>query len=114
MYMEENCPPNYKKIFHDILDMKYPDKRSKCFPILSKNFLSSLDIIKLNELIFGRQNIETAVFNQKHRTYKKKDILRILEYQRKNNLNNIQAALYFRISRNTLAKWKKLYKNQLT
>lgn len=37
--------PNYKKIYFDILDQKYPQKITICQRILNKKKLSTLDII---------------------------------------------------------------------
>ena len=33
----------------------------------------------------------------------------MLKYQEKHHLNNSQLALYYKISRNSVAKWKKLF-----
>ncbi|MCS4302869.1 helix-turn-helix domain-containing protein [Chryseobacterium sp. BIGb0232] len=101
--------PNYKKIYIDILDKKYPHKVEICQRILEKKILSTLDIITLNKIIFGEQDKESQKFNQRHRSYCEKTIKEILEYQKKNNLNNTQVALEFKMSRNSLAKWKKKY-----
>lgn len=99
--------PNYKKIYADILRQKFPHKLEQCKQILEKEHLTTTDIFKLNERIFGKQN------NQKHRSYSQSDIVEILQYQKKNNLNNIQLANHFRLSRNTVAKWKKLFAKDL-
>lgn len=99
--------PDYKRIYNDIIIMKYPYKKKKCEFILDKPQLTSLDIIKLNSLIF--ENTEMQVFNQRHKSYNLHVIKEILLYQRKNNLNNTQLASHFRLSRNTVAKWKRLY-----
>jgi len=101
--------PNYKKIYIDILDQKYPQKISTCQRILNKQKLSTLDIIALNKIIFGEQDRESVTFNQRHRSYCEKTIIEILDYQKKYNLNNTQIALHFKMSRNSLTKWKKKY-----
>ncbi|MDV7695543.1 helix-turn-helix domain-containing protein [Chryseobacterium soli] len=101
--------PDFKRIYTDLLDKKFPDKKSKCQKILSKTTLSTLDIIRLNENIFGQKDKETLVFNQQHRSYCEQSIIEILEYQKKNNYNNTQIALKFKLSRNSVAKWKKKY-----
>lgn len=99
--------PNYKKIYRDIIFKHYPDKHAVCESILKKNTLSALDVIKLNNIIFETKDKQILIFNQKHRAYNKLDILEILKYQRKNGLNNTQLANQFKISRNTITKWKK-------
>ncbi|GEN70900.1 helix-turn-helix domain-containing protein [Chryseobacterium lathyri] len=101
--------PNYKKIYIDILDQKYPQKISICQRILNKKKLSTLDIIALNKIIFGEQDRESMTFNQRHRSYCEKTIIEILDYQKEYNLNNTQIALHFKMSRNSLTKWKKKY-----
>ncbi|WBV54114.1 helix-turn-helix domain-containing protein [Chryseobacterium gambrini] len=102
--------PAFKKIYQDMIEMKYPkQKNEKCMSILQKKRLSVLDIIELNKLIIGYNNKEVNSFNQKHRSYDVDTILEILRYQRENNLNNTQLANYFKLSRNTVSKWKKHY-----
>ena len=102
----EKSTPNYKQIFKDILDRKYPEKRNACENILNKTTLSIVDVIEINAKIFGKGIINNS---QKFRSYKKSDILNILDYQKENGLNNSQLANHFRLSRNTVAKWKKLF-----
>ena len=99
---------NYKQIFNDILDTKFPYKKDDCLHLLNKEELSAIDIIRINKKIFG-QNNENEILNQKHRSYSKSDILKILDYQKKHKLNNSQLANHFKISRNTITKWKKLF-----
>lgn len=105
--------PNYKKIFEDIIKYQHPLKADACERILKKESLTGMDVITLNNLIFGSQsNWESIRFNQKHRSYDRQSIVQILDYQKKNNLNNTQIALKYKLSRNTVAKWKKLCLNQ--
>ena len=104
---------NYQQIFRDILDTKYPDKKKVCIPLLQNENLSAMDIVKINTEIFGISR-ENETSNQKHRSYHKSDILKILDYQKKHNLNNSQLANYFKLSRNTVAKWKKIFLNKIS
>ncbi|WP_209390858.1 helix-turn-helix domain-containing protein [Chryseobacterium sp. RR2-3-20] len=99
---------NYKQIFNDILDTKFPYKKDDCLHLLNKEKLSAIDIITINKKIFG-QNNENEILNQKHRSYSKSDILKILDYQKKHKFNNSQLALHFKLSRNSVAKWKKMF-----
>lgn len=101
--------PDYIRIYNDIVIKKHSDKKEICQSLLSKKNLSFTDIIELNRLIFGGGDKETNSFNQKHRSYKKSDILKILDYQKKYELNNSQLAIYYKLSRNTIAKWKKMF-----
>lgn len=105
-----NAAPNYHKIYSDIIQLKYPEKEKYCQSILSKKELSALEVIMINDIIFSKYKKENLVFNQMHRAYNKQTILEILNYQKNNKLNNSQLALHFKLSRNTVAKWKKLYK----
>lgn len=100
---------NYKQIFSDILNIKYPQKKEECLLLLQKEKLSVIDVIKINKVIFGLPDKEKAKFNQTHRSYNRSAILQILDYQKKNKLNNSQLANHFNLSRNTVAKWKKLF-----
>lgn len=104
--------PDYKKIFKDIIQYQYPQKAKACESILNKESLTGIDVITLNNLIFEPRSQETVVFNQKHHFYDKQSIMQILEYQKKHNLNNTQVAQKYKLSRNTVAKWKKLGLNQ--
>lgn len=101
--------PNYKKIYTDIITMKYPDKMEDCRSILSKSTLSTMDIINLQKLLFGSENISTGQLNQLHKSYDRPTILSILKYQKEHRLNNSQVAEHFDLSRNTVAKWKKMF-----
>lgn len=105
----KNSAPDYVKIYRDMIDMKFPEKEILCRNILNKNDkLSLLDIIKLNTLIFGKATNGNTE-NQKYKSYDKETILYILNYQKKNKLSNIQIANHFKMSRNTISKWKKLF-----
>ncbi|QIG89337.1 helix-turn-helix domain-containing protein [Chryseobacterium sp. POL2] len=104
----KNINIDYKRIFADILEYKFPQKIEDCLPLLQKGNLTSIDIIKINKQIFGVDK-ETELYSQKHRSYGKSDILKILDYQKKHKLNNSQLAIHFSLSRNTVAKWKKMF-----
>lgn len=100
--------PNYRRLFTDILDKKYPDKKPYVLPHLRNNNLTHLEIIHINQLIFGTDKKNNNV-NQKYKTYTKSDILKILAHQKRYSLNNSEVATHFKLSRNTITKWKKLY-----
>ncbi|MBB4805264.1 hypothetical protein HNP38_000536 [Chryseobacterium defluvii] len=103
--------PDYKKIYQDIIAEKRPEKAASCEIFLKKENLTMLDVIAMNNIIFGTSDEDAAVFNQKHRSYNEQTILHILNFQKENNLNNIQLASKFKLSRNTVAKWKKKFLN---
>ncbi|SHF41082.1 hypothetical protein SAMN02787100_1916 [Chryseobacterium sp. OV279] len=77
--------PDYKKIYSDMITKKFPDKKKSCEKILSKQELSVMDVIVLNSLIFGTVGNQNYDFNQKCRSYDKKTIFFILDYQKKKN-----------------------------
>lgn len=103
--------PNYKKIYLHIIDENFPQKKDYCMPILDKDILSALDIIRLNQFIFDNNDESIGSPNKQHRSYSKSDILLILDYQKKHQLNNIELSKHFKISRNTVAKWRKTFLN---
>lgn len=104
----ENSTVNYRKIFNDIIEKKYPHKKEICQPILDKPKLTVMDIDRLNKLIF-EPNKEMKIANQKLKSYNEESILKILQYQKTYELNNTELAAHFKLSRNTVTKWKKLY-----
>lgn len=101
--------PNYKRIYEDIIMEKCPEKIEEYRQILKKEKLSELDIIELEKKIFGLADKETFSFNQKHRSYNESTILKILQYQKIHKCNNSQLAIHFKLSRNTITKWKRLF-----
>ncbi len=101
--------PDYVRIYRDMIRMKYPEKEAACSSILEKKEIGFLDIIKLNTLIIGKTIKERNKENQKLKSYNRKAILQILDYQKKHQLNNSQLARHFKLSRNTVTKWKKLF-----
>lgn len=104
--MKNTEGPDYRKIFEDILEVKFPHKKQVCNRILKKKELSYLDIIKLNNLIFENEKNSFGV-NQQYRAYNSDTILEILDYQARNGLSNSELAVHFQLSKNTLTKWKK-------
>lgn len=104
--MRKKREPNYKKIYTDLIKKWYPDRMDECENFLKKERLEVLDVIALNEILF-KQTKEINEINQKYRSYDEDTIKQILNYQVKQGLNNTQLANHFKISRNTIASWKK-------
>lgn len=102
--------PDYKQIYTDILEEKFPEKLSDA-AIRHKleTFHSAYDILKFNQLIFGETEYTVERKNQRLRSYDKESILKILNYQKRNGLTNLQVSHHFKISRNTIAKWKAIF-----
>ncbi|WP_159478991.1 helix-turn-helix domain-containing protein [Chryseobacterium sp. 18068] len=101
--------PDYQKIYMDLLKMKFPEKEKDCLPLLNKKNFSQLDVIKLENILFGTTKNDKSLNNGIHRSYDKSTIFKILDYQKKNNLNNSELAKHYGLSRNTVAKWKKYF-----
>lgn len=96
--------PNYQKIYRDIIKKKFPEKIQQTKKLLKKD-MDVLDVIKISEIL----NPEKLTQNQKHKSYDLDSILKILNTQKKNNYTNTTIAEKFKISRNTVAKWRKIY-----
>ncbi|REC44252.1 helix-turn-helix domain-containing protein [Chryseobacterium pennipullorum] len=104
-----NSDPDYEAIYKDILYQKFPEKLKECLPLLKRGNLSAIDILNINRKIFGQIEEESVKMNQKFRSYNRSDILQILDYQKKNKLNNTQLANHYKLSKNTITKWKKIF-----
>jgi DNA-binding transcriptional regulator YiaG len=87
--------------------MKFPEKEKDCQPFLQKENFSQLDVINLEIILFGKKQSEEFLNDGRHRSYDKPTIFKILDYQKKHNLNNSELAKHYGLSRNTVAKWKK-------
>lgn len=109
MIKNKNTNPDYEAIYRDILHQKFPHKIEECLALIEKKNLVARDILALNQKIFGQPNADSKKINQKYRSYSKFDILQILDYQKKNKLNNTQVAIHFNLSRNSVSKWKKIF-----
>lgn len=96
--------PDYRRIYMDMLDWKYPDKKEICSEILKKRNLEALDVITLNKMIFG-----FTESSRKHKSYDKGSIIEVLSYQKNNLCSNRELSLIFNISMNTITKWKRIY-----
>lgn len=109
--MKKQSQPNYKRIYSDIIDRKFPHKKAECEKLLEKKMLSAMDIMELNNRIFETKDQDVKKMNQKLRSYNASDIQRILDYQRYHRMNNLQVAEHFGLSRNTMTKWRRMFKS---
>jgi response regulator of citrate/malate metabolism len=100
--------PNYSKIYHDLLQAEHPEKlKDAKVRELLKNLNTSDEVIKFNEKIF-KQSKESQENNQKLRTYDKETMLKILMYQKQHGFSSNYISKQYKISRTTIAKWKKI------
>lgn len=105
--------PDYTRIFKDMIAQKFPERTKEFQNYLKKENLSIMEVIDFNDKIFGLKDKKTLIFDQKHKTYDQETILQILSYQKREQLNNVQLANHFNLSRNTVTRWKKQYVNIL-
>lgn len=96
--------PDYIKIYTYLIRTKFPDKWELCSKILNKEKMSSLDVIVINKILFGKNQNEGI---SHHHVYDRESIDLILKYQKEKKLNNTQLAKHFQMSRNTIIQWKK-------
>ncbi|MDP9959732.1 helix-turn-helix domain-containing protein [Chryseobacterium lathyri] len=101
--------PDYKRIYTDLINERYPDKKEACKTILSKKTFSILDVIACSSILTNKEDESSLIFNQKHRFFDQQSIFEILSYQKKHGYNNAQLARHFKLSRNTIASWKKKF-----
>ncbi|MDN3695287.1 helix-turn-helix domain-containing protein [Chryseobacterium tructae] len=103
--------PDYKQIYSDILQEKFPER---WIDIEVRNKLdtlnSALDVLTFNKLVFGEPEYMIGFSNQRLRSYDEESIVKILRYQKQNRLSNMQISNDFKISRNTITKWKSIFK----
>lgn len=109
MAQQAQMIPDYRRIYLDIIRVKFPEKELELASILGKKDLNALDVINLNNQIFYPNQKEVLYANQKYKTYDRKAIFQILDFQKKKKLTNTAVADYFSISRNTISKWKKKF-----
>ena len=107
--MRNSTSIDYKRIFYDLLAKKHPERLPEFQDILNKDSLDELDVLTISEKISATKKAKSE--NGKYRSYNKSTILKILDYQKTNQLNNSQLAKHFNLSRNTVAKWKKMFFN---
>jgi|SRR5690606_22247591 len=105
--------PHYVKIYRDLVRMKYPQHWEDVKELLEKDELSYFEIERLNKKLFQTNSPNKEQLQQKYKAYDKKTITQILLYQKKNNLNNLQLAKHFKLSRNTVAKWRKIFYHEI-
>lgn len=105
--------PNYSKIYHDLLQAEYPEKlKDVKVTELLQNLNTSDEVIKFNEKLF-KQSKESLENNQKLRTYDRETMLKILMYQKQHGFSSNYISKKYKISRTTIAKWKKICEDDI-
>lgn len=109
--MKSNCP-NYHAIYADLIASKEGEKQKADNILNTFKFNSALDVLEFNNLLFPNENCETALANQKLKSYTLDDISQILKYKKTQNLTLREMAYKYKISKTTLLKWMKLFENK--
>ncbi|SDQ16386.1 hypothetical protein SAMN05421664_0822 [Chryseobacterium soldanellicola] len=105
--------PNYAKIYQDMLKMEHPEKlKDPKIKELLKSLNTTEDVLNFNEKIF-KQSKESLKNNQKLKTYDKKTMLKLLQYQKKHGFSTSHMSRKYKISRTTIAKWKKTFEEEI-
>ncbi len=102
--------PDYEKIYREIIEKKGPLKTKELDALFAQKKIKAYDVIELDILINEQTSKDEQAFNQKHRAYDEETIRYILEYQSKYALSNIKTSEIFKVSRNTISKWKKIFR----
>lgn len=106
--------PFYHKLYADMIRDKYPDREQKCADYLNKEDWTALDVIKVNTILFAKKQGHNEISSdQRHRAYDQKSIKQMLYEQKKDKLNNKELAVKYKLSRNTVAKWRKLFEEDI-
>ncbi|WP_407404052.1 helix-turn-helix domain-containing protein [Chryseobacterium sp.] len=104
---------DYRRLYRDLISYKYPNKIEECRSILEKDNIIGFDILMLQKKLAFNFTREDSISDQRYKSYDESTIKKILQFQEKNQLNNTQLALHFKLSRNTVSKWKKLFTNSI-
>ncbi|WP_415325724.1 helix-turn-helix domain-containing protein [Chryseobacterium sp. MMS23-Vi53] len=101
------------KIYQDMLKQEHPDKlQDPKIQSLLKNLKTTEDVLNFNELVF-KHTKESLRNNQKLKTYDKKTMLKLLQYQKKHGFSTSFMSKKYKISRTTLAKWRKTFEEEI-
>src|SRR5690606_26634771 len=88
--------PDFGKIFREMAERKkLPELERK--RIAEQKEWNSLEVIKTNEELFAKRSKENLKFNQQHRAYDESSIKKLLEYQKRNKLNNTEMIKQFKL-----------------
>ncbi|MEY8761447.1 helix-turn-helix domain-containing protein [Chryseobacterium tongliaoense] len=105
--------PNYRKIFHDMLQLEHPDKlEDPKIRELLKKLNTTEEVLNFNDKLF-KQSKESLKNNQKLKTYDKKTMLKLLQYQKKHGFSTSYMSKKYKISRTTISNWKKTFEEEI-
>ncbi|EJL70041.1 helix-turn-helix domain-containing protein [Chryseobacterium populi] len=105
--------PNYRKIFQDMLQLEHPDKlEDPKIRELLKKLNTTEEVLNFNDKLF-KQSKESLKNNQKLKTYDKKTMLKLLQYQKKHGFSTSYMSKKYKISRTTISNWKKTFEEEI-
>ncbi len=92
-----------------MLRLEHPEKLKdpKIKELLEKLYTTE-DVLKFNDRLFKHSRE-----NQKLKTYDKKTMLKLLQYQKKHSHSTSYMSRKYKISRTTLSKWKTMFEEEL-
>lgn len=96
--------PNYSKLYMDIASY-YDITLQPQMVHKINNINKTVDVLQINKAIFESSYFSLGQAN----AYQMADVMHILTYKRKNKLNLSQTANHFKMSRNTLTRWERVY-----
>lgn len=92
-----------------MLKLEHPEKlKDPKIKELLEKLHTSEDVLNFNDKLF-KQSRE----NQKLKTYDKKTMLKLLQYQKKHGHSTSYMSRKYKISRTTLSKWKLMFEGEL-
>jgi len=107
---------NYVSLYTDFINdnnsLQDKTKKSLLKQIKNQKELSVKKIIEINSII--KNEISSNKTNKRAQQLKAYDydfVQQTLDYQKENNLSNNTISTQFKLSRNTIAKWKKHFGN---
>jgi|SRR5690606_483767 len=100
--------PDFGRIFQEIAQKK-EHSESLIGHIAGIKEWNSLNVIKTSEKVVEKPDGENLKLNRTHRAYDEQSVKEILKYQKINNLNNSEMMMLFKVSRNSISKWKKMF-----
>lgn len=105
---------DYKSIFINLIKDKFPEKlRNPNILWKLEHLDSTISVLDLNKELFQKEEIVYTRIDSRLRSYTEEEIIRILKYQKKYKITNIDLVRKYGISRTTLSTWRKRFKKQL-
>lgn len=96
-----------------MLQLEHPDKlEDPKIRELLKKLNTTEEVLNFNDKLF-KQSKESLKNNQKLKTYDKKTMLKLLQYQKKHGFSTSYMSKKYKISRTTISNWKKTFEEEI-